>query len=430
MISTTSEIGRVLRDYQSRYLGILIGIAVTLPFSMRVNSAFIILLLINWFSYHKLSYRTISFQVLLPFFLMHLVGVLYSTNQGQAFFELEKKISFLIFPLVLSGSPPLRQEQVKKVLLAFVIACALAAIISLANAIYLFFATGQTEHFFYHPLTKLIDMHAIYMAMYCCFSIFILLRYYGHHLYSKRIVLIAPLAAVLSFLICFVLLLSARTVIVGFLLILLVGMGIYGFSQQQLLRSFLLSVLTVFISLALALLLPNNLERFKEAINYGNEYSIEKQYGGRSTRELIWRNSVALIKENPLAGVGTGDAQDELQRVYREDTDKNAPLLYRPEITYNAHSQYLQTFIELGIAGIGLWLFCLALPAYKALQNRNFLLLAFVALFAFSCLTESMLSLNKGIVFFSFFLSLFAAANGSEREMENVSNGSSPEITG
>lgn len=430
MVFDPRHISEMFRNYQSRYFGILVCIAISLPFSMKVNSACIILLLINWFSHRKLSYRTISFQVLLPLFFVHIVGVFYSANQSQAFFELEKKISFLIFPLVLSGSPVLRPDQIKRILLAFVAACALAAVISLSNATYLFLTSGHIEQFFYHPLTKIIDMHAIYMAMYSCFSIFILLRYYGHHLYSKRIAPLVLLAAILGFLMCFTLLLSARTVIVGFLLILLVGTVIYGVHQRQMVRSFLLSLLTVFIFLALILLLPNNLERFKEAINYGNQYSIEKQYGGRSTRELIWSSSFALIKENPLVGVGTGDAQDELQRFYWKDNDKNSPLLYRPEITYNAHSQYLQTLIELGIPGIGCLLLCLLLPSYKAFQQKNFLLLAFVSLFAFSCLTESMLSLNKGIVFFSFFLSLFAAAGEVAQEAGDELSASSSDILG
>ncbi len=430
MLIDIRHIVQAFRSYQSRYFSILFCIAITLPYSMKVNSVFIILLLINWFSYRQLSYRTISFQVLIPFFFMHLIGVLYSSNQGQAFFELEKKISFLVFPVVLSGSPALRPDQIKRILLAFVAACSLAGIICLMNATYLYFVTGQTEHFFYHPLTKIIDMHAIYMAMYCCFSIFILLRYYGHHLYSKRIVPIALLAVVLGFLIGFTLLLSARTVIGGFLFIVLVGIVVYGFSKKQIWRSVILSGLIVSVFSTLILLLPYNLERFKEAINYGNEYSIDKQYGGRSTRELIWDSSLELIKRNFLVGVGTGDVQDELQRTYQEDQDRNGPLLYRPEISYNAHSQYLQTFIGLGIPGIGLFLLCLLWPAYRAFQKKDFLMIAFVALFAFSCLTESMLALNKGIVFFSYFLSLLGSAHYESHEGDDELKASLAPIQG
>jgi O-antigen ligase len=108
-----------------------------------------------------------------------------------------------------------------------------------------------------------------------------------------------------------------------------------------------------------------------------------------------------------LIGVGPGDTQDELQKCYQLDEDKNWALLYRPDFQYNAHSQYLQTFIDLGIVGLLLFLATLVVAAFIAIKHYDYLFLSFVVLFSFACLTESMLELNKGIVFFSFFISLF-----------------------
>ncbi len=159
--------------------------------------------------------------------------------------------------------------------------------------------------------------------------------------------------------------------------------------------------------IALILFIPSNLDRFKEAINYKSQYEIDKQYGGRSTRELIWSCSIQVIKNNILFGVGTGDTQDELQKCYKIDEDKNWALLYRPDFQYNAHSQYLQTFIDLGLFGFVGLLLCILIPACIAVKNKNYLMLSFIALFSIACITESMLELNKGIVFFSFFISLF-----------------------
>lgn len=156
---------------------------------------------------------------------------------------------------------------------------------------------------------------------------------------------------------------------------------------------------------------------FWNSINDKSQYTIDKQYGGRSTHELIWSCGLQVIQKDILFGVGPSHTQDELQKCYKINEDKNWSLLYRPDFEYNAHSQYLQTSIDLGLVGLTGFLLCLAIPGYVAFKNRDYLMLSFVALFAIVCMTESVLELNKGIVFFSFFISLFLV-NKHDRDLE------------
>lgn len=392
----------------------------TLPFSMKLNNLFVILLFVNWAFQRKHTFRINL--ILLPaiFYTLHIGGLFYSSNIHQGLFELEKKVGLFVFSLVLSNSSDLNRKEFNQILLSFVLACTLASLICLTHASYQYAINGSVEYFFYHSLTEIISMHAIYMAMYISFSILILVKFYLAKESATTKLKSIVYFITLLYLLIFLFLLSARLVIVAFILISFCGFIFYGYKRSALLKMSAISALLGFIFISLILFIPGNLERFKEAINYKSQYTIDKQYGGRSTRELIWSCSIQVIEKNILFGVGPGDTQDELQKCYKLDEDKNWALLYRPDFQYNAHSQYLQTFIDLGLLGFIGFLLCLSVPTYIAIKNKNYLMLSFIALFSIACMTESMLELNKGIVFFSFFSSFFIAQNFSNKENTTI----------
>lgn len=396
-----------LSQYKVRLYYLLVCVAVTLPFSMKVNNLFVILLFVNWIFQRKRSF-TVTF-VLLPafFYAMHVGGLFFTSNMAQGLFELEKKVSFVVFSIVLSTSTLFDQSKFNNILLAFVASCLLASMICLGHAIFQLVTHGTYEYFFYHSLTEILGIHAIYMAMYICFCIFILISIYIRNIFDQKSVLRYIFLLILVYLSIFLFLLSARLVIMSFILMIVSGLLLYGYKRKLLLKMSAIAIFLVISFSSLILFIPSNLDRFKEAINYRSEYSIDKQYGGRSTRELIWSCSLQVIKENVFFGVGPGDTQDALQQCYKLDENKNWALLYRPDFQYNAHSQYLQTFIDLGILGVFMFLATLVIPAIIAIKYNDYLLMSFVALFLLACITESMLELNKGIVFFAFFISIF-----------------------
>jgi len=405
-----------LTQYKIRLYYLLLGAAVTLPFFLKLTNVFVILLCINWMTYRRVSIKSFAILLIPTFYLLHIMGVAYSVNLNQAFFELEKKISFIVFPLIFASPDLLNKKQYKLILNSFVSSCLIGSLLCLGYATNRFFLTGETTYFFYHDLSEIIGMHAIYLAMYCCFSFFILVYYYEANVSNRGMVAKVTYLFVLMYLVVFIFLLSARIMIAAFIVITLMGLLIHGYRGKQLLKMLVIFLLVISLFGSLIFFIPNNLERFKEAINYKSQYTVDKQYGGRSTRELIWACGIDVIKENILLGVGTGDAQDELQKCYKQDENKNWALLYRPDFEYNAHSQYLQTFIDLGVAGIFGLLMCLIAPLRISLLNKDYLMTSFFILFSLGCITESMLELNKGIVFFSFFSSFFIAQSFSSTE--------------
>jgi O-antigen ligase len=96
--------------------------------------------------------------------------------------------------------------------------------------------------------------------------------------------------------------------------------------------------------------------------------------------------------------VGTGDVKDHLLEKYREKQLYNALGL-----ELNAHNQYLQTMLALGIIGLLILLLNIVLPALYGMEMKHYLYLIFLILVAFNFLFESMLETQAGVVFYAFF---------------------------
>ncbi len=393
---------------EKRNYFLLLLIVVTFPYTFKaqINSILIILLIANWLLQGNFISKNKFTYVFIFFYILHIVGLFFSDNRNEGLFELEKKLSLFIFPLIFSNIPVLSPKQIKNIFLGFVISCFTASVICLCYALFQYVAYNDNQYFSYHPLVQIIGMHAIYMAMYICLCIFIIVYYYGNIVFEET-GLLKKLIFFFSiiYFVVFLFLLSARAEIVAFFIIAFAGIFIYAFKRRKVIQAFGLAGILLLFFAILIYFNPQNKERFKEAINYKSQYSIDKQWGGRAERLLMWDCSMDLVKDNLLTGVGTGDAQGELNTCYK--TKNYGALLYYPDTQYNSHNQYLQTTIDIGILGLAVLLICFFMVAKGAIDVKNYLGLSFIILFAICSFTESMLESNKGIVFYSFFSSLF-----------------------
>jgi len=124
----------------------------------------------------------------------------------------------------------------------------------------------------------------------------------------------------------------------------------------------------------------------------------------KTARLKIWNSVLQVLGNNWILGVGTGDAQAELDKSYSEK--KYAFASYHH---CNAHNQYLQETVAFGIPGLIIFLICLVAPFYSYLRSKDHALYCvFLLVFAIVCMSESILQLSKGIIFYSFFNALFA----------------------
>jgi O-antigen ligase len=240
--------------------------------------------------------------------------------------------------------------------------------------------------------------------MYLVFSIAILSRYI--FLEYKTI---SPLKATLSALLMayffvVVFLLSSKAGIMGLGLIIFMQM-VMVFSRRTLLKPGILiamiSMLLFYLCFTMFSYTSSRFVKMQQAVA-GDTGEMGNTRDGSSERIAVWRSAVEIIREHPFIGVGTGDVKDQLMNTYSRN---NYMVTLKQKL--NAHDQYLQTFIALGLPGILTLLAMLAIPGYMAIRRKSFLYRSFLALFAFNILFESMLETQAGVVFYAFFNTFF-----------------------
>jgi O-antigen ligase len=136
-------------------------------------------------------------------------------------------------------------------------------------------------------------------------------------------------------------------------------------------------------------------ERVDIAVTEVSHYQ-EMKNTSTGLRLTFYANSLRMLAEHPLTGVGTGDFTQEYARL-------NAR--YTPDwgVTDNPHNQYLFIFTSLGIPGGVLLLLALFPPAlwHKRGDGLDALRLGFVVFFGSTCMFEDYLwRSNTSILFF------------------------------
>jgi O-antigen ligase len=153
------------------------------------------------------------------------------------------------------------------------------------------------------------------------------------------------------------------------------------------------SVVLVFISPRTQLLIKD----FNKTVNNLDYNATESA----SVRLILWRSAGQIVKENFLTGVGTGDGEVAML----DKTEKVNKLAFENRL--NAHNQFLETAMTLGVTGLLIILLLLCYPIYLSLKYNDWLFLSFMLIIAGNMMFESIFQTFAGIMFFAFFFSLF-----------------------
>lgn len=410
----------------------LVTLVAALPFSIKITSLLSILLVVLWIlELVWLKKRPIAWNELwVPFFtgfyMLHILGLLYTQNLGNGLFDLEKKLSLLIFPLILGSSPSLRKDNDlrNKVHTWFIVSCLLALIYCLVHGMYRYIneiptnssvyggfeATQQFkavnqgvsnlwDYITYAELLSPLQLHPTYSSLFILLVIFILLDKVLQTGVKRKIRLAYNI--LFLFFIAAIFLIASRIAIL--LLLLLLPLQLCMRARQLFSWKKLAMIATGFILLLIILInfVPVVKHRFANDLNSLEQaYSPDNPGTGMTMRLTIWRTAVEIIKKNPIIGVGTGD----VDAVMTEHYEANGVV----ELAgYNPHNQYLHTAVMLGAVGTLYLLLTLFLPFVVALKRRDTIYLLFLMIVGVTFFTESVLQSNKGIVFYSLFNSLY-----------------------
>ncbi|MGZ3866711.1 MAG: O-antigen ligase family protein [Bacteroidia bacterium] len=372
-------------------LVLLAIVAFTLPFkdAFLVN-LFIVFAIVVWlvsnpfrnlFSKRKHYGSLIAVVV---FYLLHLFSFLYTSNVQETFINLETKISLLFFPLIFFSSD-FTAKQTNFFVRNFIAGCLLCCVLCLGHSTYVSI-TESRNYFFYQDLSWF--QHPSYLSMYLTFCSVAL---FHQELYSKKVRL-----ALALFFSVFVVMLSSKAGIV-IQAVFLAAWFVSEFAANGNYKKLLIfSGSAVAILLAAILFVPQVKDRFQNVVwAFGAKEVDKNATESTAVRMLIWSEAKELIKEHPLLGVSPGDANTSLYTRYEQNGLTGA---FTKKL--NAHSEYFQTGVGLGILGLLSLLNILFLPLR---QNKNKLLVFLLLIAAVNFITESMLQTMAGCIFFGYF---------------------------
>lgn len=394
---------------------IAILIAFTLPFG-KFTPLFIGLLLVNWIVEADFKTKFDNFiknklaVLFVSLYLIHVLGLIYTNNMASGLFDIQVKLSLLIFPLIFA-SRPLTKVELSKVFYAFTIGLVYASIYMISRAVSLYFIEHEVA-FFYQEFSAL--LHTSYMSMYMNLAIVWLLitlfKSENEHPFSK----ISSSLLILFFSFIIILLASKSGILT--LALIFIGVLLYLILFR---KNYLIGILgIVFIASSLVLInrfapaVANRMDSFLGAIHTESNTETTES---TSVRMLIWESSNQVIKNNFLFGVGTGDAKDALNAEYSKNNITNAL-----NHNLNAHNEFYQIYICLGLIGFIILVLSLFYPFVYYSKTIDYVYVIFLLIIIFNFLTESMLETQAGVMFYAFFNAILGLKNNDDVEKKKI----------
>ncbi len=404
----SDKVYSVKQFHSKAYLVIVTLIAFSFPF-VKATPLLIVLLAINWLIEgnfaNKLKLLSINKVVLLfiSFYLLHIISALYSDNLKVGLFDLQVKLSLLVFPIIVASSAPLTLKKTHNVYKALIGGLIISTIIMLVRAYIFYGESNLTHHFFYHYLSS-VFIHPSYLSMYINLSICFLLYHYTNNTSSLTIrgkIIGAIIVLYLSFI---VVLLSSRVGIAVLVLALTVFIIYQLFAKRRLLIGVLcIAFLCISIILTNMFLdqVSNRVVELNSTLKNKTQSTNVNTQKSSAVRLLIWECAYNLFQEQPIFGYGNGDVNDKLNSKYEE-----RGITLARSLSLNAHNQYLQTLLGTGMLGLILLGLILAIPFALSIKYKNYLYTMFVIIVSINFLPESMLETQAGTMFFGYFNSV------------------------
>lgn len=389
-------------------------LAVSLSFGHQANTFGIVLLLVsevlNFQKSRWLKNSRCWFILPVVFYALHVVGMSYSSNTTFGWFDIQVKSGLLLLPLCILAHGTLSLEQWNRFFRGFLLGLLLACIACLIPAIHTWTISGSYHGFFYQEFSRY--LHPSYFAWYADTAVLLLWLNRSDPLLkgSLRFVLLIIFSLI-------VFLCNSKAGLAGWVFVTLFG-SIASAVEQRALRPLLLGVIHAALLAGMAWkVVPPSENRVQAMQDNLSEDTLAKD-DPRSTaiRLHVWAAAGSLIRESPLWGYGTGDVKDVLIRRYAEHG-----LTPAVEKKLNAHNQFLQSWVALGLPGFLLLLLMLPVSSWRFRKGIAFS--GFLLLTTFNFLVESMLETQSGVAFYALFYSVFLNRQSAQVSYEDSQPG-------
>lgn len=386
----------VNKGYNRKIIEGLLGLLfLTLPISITLNSiCLIVLFVISMISRLKSnSWKSITiYWPCLLLFIIQIFGYLQSEDVVEANKKLLLFTAFFTFSFI-----PLRKIKAEgiKIFNYLIIGVLIIALYAFSRAIWDVLILNVRFDYGYGPdlLLKYLPHHA-YFSLFVLSSILAIAKQVGSGKWKLTSLLLIPILYLILFTI------PSRTNLILSITILPV-FTFYFLSARFAWKRLLLIGCTGLLSL-LAIGMSIDFTRDKIIYTYYDlvdKDTSQKPFYGVSTRQMIWRSSIELIKEADFFGTGIGDFQKELNQQYEKRG-------YHQAIGKNAHNQYLQNLIQYGILLTLFYFAAIGWVAWKLVSQRQWFLLSQWSLVLSLFLTESIMNRQWGVIFVAMLLTL------------------------
>lgn len=382
---------------------LMLLLAVLLPSGFyKLGGILVAILFLSWLFLVKgfREIRKADTPVLLSisFFLIILVGFVYTNDISNQIQYTSRKLAFLIIPLVFIGFTP-GVEQLNKIKKYFVYATLIFILIAdlyaLADYLYtgeikVFLSKSNHNKFTYYGLTRVFSKwHPTYVSLFLNTALIFIYEFY-YHKKNYIIWLGLSLFAILN-----ILLLTSFIGIVS--LLFLTALFVYKLLSKN-------SVVLIMVSAVLVLTIgflyvynPLNyskINKFKKTEIKITDRKVERNV--LNLRLAKWKTSLQVIAAHPVFGVTNGDYKEELYQQYLKNDFR-----YCASKRYSSHNQYLYTATSNGLIGFLLLLGILIVPFFRKGNIKG--LFPFLGIMSIYFLTEDVLARQQGVVFFIFF---------------------------
>jgi len=391
----------------------------TLPFGRNFFSPILflwfILVLASYFVKKDFSFVKYKDPLFIPilFYLVFAISSLLTSELKVGLNELQFKLPLLLVPLLYPTQRESYRQGFNDIMKAYVIGCVVASLFlfgyatyrsfSLVNSVWVFNPIpqyGWNSYFLGTEFSYLI--HPSYLSLLLLFALLIV-GLFTERWWMKGVVVRITVLFSTLILIVSLIMLQSRTGFLGFCILFLTLLTYLIFSK----RKYVLGLFILFVFIVSSIVFINKFHRYsetleslKKTVNSGVKFDNSKE-DGTIIRLWVWKSATYSIGQHPIWGVGAYNVKEYLNQEYIKRDMKSAVT-----VKLNAHNQFLETWLGMGIFGLITLLLMFIVPLWSGIKSSNWLLVGFSCLCGLGFMFESMLERILGIVFFIIFYTI------------------------
>lgn len=381
-------------------VGLVHLMAFSIPLPIRINSIVTLIAVVLCAGFLIMNRRLDRKAFSSPLFLLVVaqlvilvIGLLHSPNVPQGLADIERFSFALVFILLFSQFKNMGLGS-DSIVISFIVGCLVTTLYAFVYTFLIMDDAGRSQVLEYGHLafTDPIRIHPTYLSIYLIFGFFFLIELWrlNRALWSRKHIAVIGIALLYIAILIFFIRSQVGLLIFAALLVLypLILMRRRG-------------AIVTFILFATGLLVFL-VDRDRVATvfdTYGKNVS-----SALDNRFKMWDGAIAAVKIKPFFGAGTGGQQTLLNEGYSIAGYEEGVAL-----SYNAHNQYLEFMARNGLLELLCFVALLSYLFWQSLKRDNRTFVLFNMIVALAMLAESFLSVQKGIVFFYFFVAVFSS---------------------